>query len=52
MQIYVRATQFAEQTVRVQNSMPRRIRSAEQSGSARQPVTVGPSQTEGELDVK
>ena len=24
MQIYVRATQFAEQTVRAQNSMPRR----------------------------
>ncbi len=47
MQIYVRATQFAEQTVRVQNSMPRRRRSKTAGDSWLQS-----DRAESELDVR
>lgn len=47
MQIYVRATQFAEQTVRVQNSMPRH-----RTKEARVGCQQSASQIQSGLDVK
>ena len=47
MQIYVRATQFAEQTVRVLNSMPRH-----RAQEARAGCQQSASQIQSGLDVK